>query len=205
MHFRSLSLSLLALPAFLFSSSEACSQAFTEGSNVVSLGYGGVTLLGSLSQNFDDYNDVQYKGMGPLYFKFEHAMTDNIGLGVNVAYATNEWSYDYASTDANGNAVNYKETTSRSTYSILARFNYHIGSNDKFDPYVGFGMGYRDATWKYDTTNPDGTTNVDIKGLMPFGMELTIGARYFFTENIGLYAEVGAAKSVVQGGLAVKF
>jgi hypothetical protein len=36
-------------------------------------------------------------------------------------------------------------------------------------------------------------------------MELTIGARYFFTENIGLYAELGAAKTVVQGGLAVKF
>lgn len=205
MHFRSLSLSLLAIPAFLLHTSAARAQAFIEDGNSIAIGYGGVTLLGSISQNFDEYGDVNYKGMGPIYFKYEHGMTDKIGLGINVAYAQNEWAYSYATTDANGEAVTYKEKTSRSAYSILARFNYHIGSDDKFDPYVGFGMGYRNATWKYDTTDPDGTTDVDISGLMPFGMELTIGARYFFSENIGLYAEVGAAKSVVQGGLAVKF
>ncbi len=198
------------LPAFtiaalLLGSFQANAQAFPEGSNSISVGYGGVTLLGSISKNFDSYTDVNYSGMGPIYFKYEHAMTDNLGLGVNVAYAQNEWSYKYSDTDANNNSVTYTETTSRSTYSILARLNYHIGSDDKFDPYLGIGLGYRDATWKYDTTNPDGTTNVDISGLMPFGMDLTLGMRYFFTENIGLYAEFGAAKSVLQGGLAVKF
>jgi hypothetical protein len=40
---------------------------------------------------------------------------------------------------------------------------------------------------------------------MPFGMELTFGFRYFFAPNFGLYAEVGAAKSVAQGGISVKF
>ncbi len=198
-------LPVFTIAALLLGSFQANAQAFPEGSNSISVGYGGVTLLGSISKNFDSYTDVNYSGMGPIYFKYEHAMTDNLGLGVNVAYAQNEWSYKYSDTDANNNSVTYTETTSRSTYSILARLNYHIGSDDKFDPYLGIGLGYRDATWKYDTTNPDGTTNVDISGLMPFGMELTLGMRYFFTENIGLYAEFGAAKSVLQGGLAVKF
>jgi len=40
---------------------------------------------------------------------------------------------------------------------------------------------------------------------MPFGFEFTLGARYFFSNNIGVYAEVGAAKSVMQGGLVAKF
>lgn len=198
-------LPVFTIAALLLGSFQANAQAFPEGSNSISVGYGGITLLGSISKNFDSYTDVNYSGMGPIYFKYEHAMTDNLGLGVNVAYAQNEWSYKYSDTDANNNSVTYTETTSRSTYSILARLNYHIGSDDKFDPYLGIGLGYRDATWKYDTTNPDGTTNVDISGLMPFGMELTLGMRYFFTENIGLYAEFGAAKSVLQGGLAVKF
>jgi opacity protein-like surface antigen len=180
-------------------------QAFPEGSNSISIGYGGVTLLSSISKNFDNYADVKYSGMGPIYFKFEHAMTDNLGLGVNVAYATNEWNYKYTGSDANGNPATYTETTTRSTYSILARLNYHIGSNDKFDPYLGLGLGYRDATWKYDSTAPEGTSGVELKGLMPLGMELTMGLRYFFTDNIGLYAEFGAAKSVLQGGLSVKF
>ncbi len=183
----------------------AWAQAFPEGSNSISLGYGGVTMLASISKNFDTYADVKYTGMGPLYFKYEHAMTDHLGLGVNVAYATNEWNYKYTGSDANGNPATYSETTSRSTYSILARLNYHIGTNDKFDPYVGLGLGYRDATWNYDSTDPNGTSGVEISGLVPLGMELTLGMRYFFTDNIGLYAELGAAKSVLQGGLSVKF
>jgi len=179
--------------------SDARAQAFTEGSNNVSIGYGGVTFLGAISRNFDSYADVNYSGLGPIYFKYERGVSENIGLGISFAYATNEWVYKYESFDET-----YTETTSRSTYSILARFNYHIGDSDKFDPYIGFGVGYRDAKW---TSKSSGSTSsgVELKSLMPFGMEITMGARYFFTDNIGLYAEVGAAKSVVQGGLALKF
>lgn len=179
--------------------SEARAQAFTEGSNNVSIGYGGVTFLGAISRNFDSYTDVNYSGLGPIYFKYERGVSENIGLGISFAYATNEWVYKYQIFDET-----YTETTNRSTYSILARFNYHIGDSEKFDPYIGFGLGYRDATW---TSKSSGSTSsgVELKSVMPFGMDLTFGARYFFTDNIGLYAEVGAAKSVVQGGLALKF
>ncbi|MGV3636730.1 MAG: outer membrane beta-barrel protein [Flavobacteriales bacterium] len=179
--------------------SRAQAQAFTEGSNNIYLGYGAVTLMGSISRNFDTYTDVDYSSLGPIYVKYEHGVTENIGLGISFAYATNQWVYKYTA-----NEQTYTETTDRSTYSILARFNYHIGDSEKFDPYIGFGVGYRDATW---TSESDGTTSsgVELKSLFPFGMDLTFGTRYFFTDNIGLYAEVGAAKSVVQGGLAVKF
>lgn len=201
--------SILSLPVFalitMLPPARALAQAFPEGSNSISVGYGGVTFIGSISKNFDQYADVGYKGMGPVYFKYEHAVTDNLGLGLNVAYAENEWNYKYTDTDANGNTGTYTERTTRSTYSVLARLNYHIGSQEKFDPYIGLGLGYRDAKWNYDSNNPNGTSGVELKGLMPLGMELTLGMRYFFTENIGLYAEVGGAKSVVQGGLSVKF
>lgn len=188
-----------AIASVSLNTPDAQAQAFTEGSNNVYLGYGAVTLLGSISRNFDTYTDVNYSSLGPIYVKYEHGMTENIGLGISFAYATNEWVYKYQSFEQT-----YTETTERSTYSILARFNYHIGDSEKFDPYIGFGVGYRDATW---TSKSDGLTSsgVELKSVFPFGMDLTFGARYFFTDNIGLYAEVGAAKSVVQGGLAVKF
>lgn len=66
-------------------------------------------------------------------------------------------------------------------------------------------MGYRDANWRMTTTGPEGGSGVELKSLMPFGFEFTLGARYFFTEHIGLHAEVGAAKSVIQGGLVARF
>lgn len=188
-----------AIASVSLNAPDAQAQAFTEGSNNIYLGYGAVTLLGSISRNFDSYSDVNYSSLGPIYVKYEHGVTEDIGLGISFAYATNEWVYKYTSLDQV-----YTETTERSTYSILARFNYHIGDSEKFDPYIGFGVGFRDATW---TSKSDGATSsgVELKSLFPFGMDLTFGTRYFFTDNIGLYAEVGAAKSVVQGGLAVKF
>lgn len=189
----------LLTAGLLLTSGTARAQAFSEGDNSINVGYGFVTFLGSISENFDSYGDVQYKGMGPLYFKFEHAVTDHIGLGLNVAYATNEWVYNYQFDNST-----YTETTKRSTYSVLARFNYHFGESEKFDPYFGMGLGFRQAKWTSEDSGPEGS-GVELKSLMPFGMDLTLGARYFFTPNVALYAEVGAAKSVVQAGASFKF
>ncbi|MBX2978350.1 MAG: outer membrane beta-barrel protein [Flavobacteriales bacterium] len=202
--FRTLLIGSTALLSAL-SASSAQAQAFQEGGHTVSVGHGAVTFLGNLNRTFDLYTDLNYKGLGPLYLKYEYGVTDRIGLGVNIAYATNEWSYRYQGTDENGNAAQYTESTERNTYSVLARFNYHFGNSDRFDPYFGFGMGYRDANWKFNSSDPNGGSGVEVKSLMPFGFEFTLGARYFFTDNIGLYAEVGGAKSVFQGGLVAKF
>ncbi|HEY0976222.1 MAG TPA: outer membrane beta-barrel protein [Flavobacteriales bacterium] len=180
-------------------SGHASAQVFKEGSNSIGLGYGFGTFLGGLSSNFDQFGEVKYKGTGPLYFKFEHGVSDRIGLGVNVAYATNQWDYTYTS-----DSSTYKETTKRSTYSVLARFNYHFGNSDRFDPYLGLGLGYRNAKWTVEDSG-SGTSGVELKSLMPFGMELTIGARYFFSPNIAGYLEVGGAKSVAQVGVSAMF
>ena len=199
MNLRPLALYTTAIASLLLRSDYILAQAFPKGSTSLSVGYGAGTFMSAISRNFEVNSDVAYSSMGPAYFKFEHAMDDHVGLGLNVAYATNEWSYRYTH-----DTTMYKGRTSRSTYSILARFNYHIGTNDAFDPYVGFGLGYRDAKWTIDDDGPV-DSGVTLKSVVPFGMEFTFGFRYFFTPNIGLYAEVGAAKSVAQGGLSVKF
>lgn len=194
-----------ALALFAALPSTLHAQAFPKGKNMVSVGYGAVTFLGNLKRTFDPYTDLTYRSLGPLYLKYEHAVADNIGLGLSFAYAENSFSYRYTSTDEAGVERSYKETTERSTYSVLARFNFHMGDSPRFDPYVGFGLGYRDAQWKVRSDAPSGSSGVDMKSLMPFGFELTIGARYFFLENLGVYAEVGGAKSIFQGGLSARF
>lgn len=180
-------------------------QAFPKGKNMLSVGHGGITFLGNLKRSFDPYTDLTYGSLGPLYLKYEHAVADNIGLGLSFAYAENSFSYRYTSLDADGVERSYKETTERTTYSILARFNFHIGDNARFDPYVGFGVGYRDADWRISSDSPNGSSGVNLKSVMPFGFEMTIGARYFFLENLGIYAEMGGAKSIFQGGLTARF
>jgi opacity protein-like surface antigen len=199
MHHRTLLLLAFVLPSF----SQA--QVFKEGQSALSFGYGVGSFIGALNASFESYADINTSTLGPIFFKYEYGITEELGLGVNVAYGTNSWQYRYNSLDANGADVTYTETTERVHYSVLARLNYHFGSEEKFDPYFGVGLGYRNAIWSTESTDPFGTSGVSLRGFFPLGMELTIGARYFFTENIGLYAELGAAKTVVQGGLAVKF
>jgi outer membrane protein W len=193
--------------AALFMPRTGNGQALPEGTHTVSLGYGLGTLMGAIGNTFNVFDDVNYSQFGPLYFKYEYAISDNIGLGVNFAYATNTWSYFYNEPiDMDGNVIDrrHTETVDRVTYSVLARMNFHMGDSPTFDPYIGLGLGYRDAIWTTSTTGGRGS-GVNLKGLVPLGFELTIGARYFFTQNIGLFAEVGAAKSVLQGGLAFRF
>jgi opacity protein-like surface antigen len=203
MHRSSLfTLPVLAGMALFISPIDSHAQAFEEGVNTASVGYGFVTLLGSVNNTFDSYSDVNYSSTGPLYAKFEHAISDKVGLGLNFAYAGNQWAYQF---NDGYDGTNYTETSKRTTFSVLARMNFHFGSSDKFDPYAGFGLGYRSANWTIDTDDPNGGSGVDFKTLVPLGMEITVGARYYFMEHLGAYVEVGAAKSVVQVGLVGKF
>jgi len=136
-------------------------QAFQEGSHTLSVGHGAVTFLGNLNRTFETYVDLEYKSLGPLYLKYEYGVTNRIGLGINLAYATNEWSYRYETTDDQGNTTTYGESTERDTYSLLARLNYHFGNSERFDPYFGFGVGYRDANWQLNSSGPDGGSGVE--------------------------------------------
>ena len=197
------SLPFLAGMALFTAPLDSKAQTFDENTNTISAGYGFVTLLGAISESFDTYNDLKYSSLGPIYLKFEHAISDKVGMGLNVAYATNKWEYRYDDSST-GTAQQYTETTSRSTYSILVRMNFHFGESDKFDPYAGFGIGYRDAKWTVASTAPGGTSGTDLKTSVPFGFEMTVGARYYFAEHFGVYLETGLAKSVVQAGLVVK-
>lgn len=101
---------LAATLALSFVTCRTQAQSFKEGDNFLSAGYGVGTLLGSVSTNFDNYGQLEYKGTGPIYLKFEHGVSENIGLGLNLAYAMNQWDYTYQL-----DSTTYAETTKRTT------------------------------------------------------------------------------------------
>ena len=164
-------------------------QAFEEGKSQISLGYG---LVNSTQAFVFAYGELENSSLGPIFLKYEYGVSEKVGFGLNVAYATASASYDNIFLD---------ELTSLDWWgaSFNARVNRHFGSSDKFDPYIGFGMGYKIANWSYSNDDDN-----DIKALIPLGFEATFGARYMFTPNIGLFSEVGLAKGIIQAGLNIK-
>ena len=152
-------------------------------------GYGIGIILGSVKLSLSNYADVNSGQLGPLYLKLERGVSDHIGLGLNLAYVRNKWSYLYNSYDSIGNPIQYRQSLDRNSYSVLAHLNFHIGNSEKFDPYVGFGLVFRHASWKYDTNDPNDSSgigsNVDVPNIsFPLGFELGIGARYIITPNL---------------------
>jgi hypothetical protein len=188
-------LTFIALTGF------AQSTAFEKNKLYISGGYG----FGNLGVAvFRDLGSVlETRAVGPLHFKAEYAVTEKIGLGVYYAYTQAELETIDEKVDVRINGIPDKLRWNASwrSYSFLLRFNAHFGENEKLDPYLGFGMGFRD--WKYSATSNDNQKS-DASALVNVGFETTFGLRYFPVPRIGMFTELGLSKSLIQFGITGK-
>lgn len=86
-------------------------------------------------------------------------------------------------------------------WMIAARGTYHFIFHDKFDPYAALSLGYWGYSWKWkgngQISDPTGTYG-------GFGPGFVAGARYFFTPNIAIYAEIGYLLNILNFGVTFK-
>ena len=165
----------------LFSLSLVATQSFAQlaidkGTKFVNLGLG----LGG------------YGGAGGLAFgaSADFGVAPSITVGGQVAYR----SFNYGYLGVNDN-INYLYFAVRGSY----HFNELLKlPTDKVDLYAGLGIGYESVTY----SDSFGT------GFTAFGsgiyVPLHLGGRYFFTEKIGAFAEVGAGVSPLMLGVTFK-
>lgn len=143
--------------------------------------------------------------------RFEYMVADNFGVGLDVNYEVSGFGYDY--NEYNPVTFNYDLPT---TYDYKAkklramvRLNYHFVQNDRVDAYTGFAGGYKNVS--RTTTRTDNTTGIVTDGvsgeaLIPVAIRLAIGARIYFTDNIGVNVELGAlGGALLQFGISAKF
>jgi hypothetical protein len=90
---------------------------------------------------------------------------------------------------------------SGSMTGIGAKASWHFNFVKNIDPYVSLTLGY--LIWN-ETWDPPGYKVKTDYSTFLYGVN--IGGRYFFTKNIGIYAELGySAVSLASLGLALKF
>lgn len=166
------------------------------------------------------WNDYNSKG-GPLSYggRIEYMVSDQIGIGVDVNYEVSGYEFtkeDYAY-DANGQVIydinnnpvydNYTQVYTAKKLRGMFRLNYHFLQEDKIDMYVGFAGGYKNVNRSWDSTPNDpnfADLNSDIS--IPVTMRMAVGAKMYFTENIGAHVELGAfGGGLLQFGVSVKF
>jgi hypothetical protein len=86
-------------------------------------------------------------------------------------------------------------------WTLCARGTYHFVFMDKFDPYAGIVLGLMGTSWKWkgDNTIPDETgSSIDFRG------GFFVGARYYFTDSFGVYAEMGYLLNFFNAGVTFK-
>lgn len=158
-------------------------------SMVVALGITGVAnaQMGSAQINagigFDSWKGV------PVYAGADYFVTDDISVGGEVSYASvnNYNNYD----------------TKFSIFGIGANGNYHFNQilelPSEWDLYAGVSLNY--YNWSYDSK----INGIDLggnNGINPGGQ---IGARYFFSPNLGINLQFGGGSNVSGGKLGITY
>jgi hypothetical protein len=209
---------IVSAVVLVFTTNNANGQAFEEGTKVAALGIGfpnfAKTLLktGETSNSNSSSATTNYKatGFGPLHARFEYGLTDKFGIGLSINYNTYGATWNQSTNSYNSNTGlytpgYYSYAIKGSSINFLIRGNRHWDVNDKVDIFSGFGLGYNSRTITYTSTDPNYNNNSIDVALFPVGFEWTVGMRYYFTENIGMYIEGGYAKDILQAGIVGKF
>jgi hypothetical protein len=173
-------------------------QALEKGDNLINIGFG-------IDPYYNYYKGPGYRrtAVGPVTLSYEHILTDVLGVGrIGVGGLVGQSFYTTKYYD--GNYYDYKYRTIRT--AIIARAAYHFDIPVKgLDLYAGLGFGaYINShrEWKkhhgiHDYENRWSSAN--------FAFSIYGGVRYFFNDNVGIFAEFGYGISALNAGISFKF
>src|SRR5690348_11955619 len=99
---------ILLLSAAGLCSFAARSQAFEMGRSYISVGYGVGNFATTFVKAATQGSNIQTSFFGPAFFKYEYAVSENVGFGVAVAYLSAKATSDDTYYDQNNNQVTYK-------------------------------------------------------------------------------------------------
>ena len=109
-------------------------------------------------------------------------------------------AFDYYSGDDDV----FAGSNSFTVINISATANYHFKMTDtKFDPFFGLGLGFESWSWDGDCVfgGIDYCDGIGSSGIFFVGR---LGARYFFSEKMAAYADVGAGAATLNLGIMFK-
>jgi len=177
---------IMAAPLMLAQES-AQESWFNKGDKVINLGIGiGNTL----------YSGSYYtRGVPPISVSYEQGIVDGIAekgvIGILGYVGYTSYKYDYL-------GWGYKY----SNIIIGAGGLFHYPLVNKLDTYAGILLGYNIATATEFGTYPGYDYNASSGGIVFSGF---VGARYYFTESVAAFAQVGYGIAYLTFGVSFKF
>jgi hypothetical protein len=157
-----------------------------------------VLINAGIGYGFSSYG----MGIPPISVSADFKLPIKAPITLGATGAISTWTYSTG-------GGNYAIDVTYTNIGFGARGAYHFGFAKNLDTYIGATLGYviQSADVKYGSYyDTPGVTKTAYDGVSFFLFGANIGARYFFTKNIGAYLELGwSGLQVASVGLAVKF
>ncbi|MES2140760.1 MAG: outer membrane beta-barrel protein [Bacteroidota bacterium] len=184
---------LLNSNSFAQKAQTSSGNSVEEGTIIIDGFYGFPYFNGSALRALFSNTVGNVRNTNHLGAKVEYMVTDAIGLGVEFTYANATVSYR--------DSLYRTYTAGISKLRVLGKMNYHFATDENMDPYLTFGAGIKQTTFYDNSTNGVKWTGF----LFPVAIRVGVGMRYFFTDVVGVNAEVGLGGPLMQAGVSFRF
>lgn len=165
------------------------SQPFQKGTNVISAGVGLGSSLGSFSSGSQT---------PALSVNYEKGVWDVGGPGViSLGGYLGRKSYKYSGSE-------YTEKLGYTIIGLRSAYHYNGIKSDQFDVYGGVMLSYNIVSYSYKDENGNSAFTGGNYGSAA-GFTLYVGGRYFFSDNVAAFAELGYGVSYLTLGVSLKF
>ncbi len=172
-------------------------QVFKKGANLVNvgIGFGAAYSQTGLSAK-----------VAPLSISYEHGINEKWGVGGFFGYYAGSLSQKFSAFSSNG-IVTATLTNDVSYFTVGLRGLYHFKVTDKYDLYASTMLGYNAGSAKLSVDPPSAALGATLPFAVSSGVVVgaIVGGRYFFTERIGAFAELGYGFAYATVGLSATF
>ena len=167
--------------------------------------------------NGDEENIQEYRAVGSMLSyggRFEYMLSDKVGVGADVNYEVSGFAFKFEdqvyAPDGSGlgGLTTYEAQYTAKKLRAMLRLNYHFVQSEKVDMYSAFAGGYKNVnrTWETNPSHPEYQDANASGAIIPVTLRIAVGAKVYFTQNIGAHIELGAfGGGLLQAGLSVKF
>ncbi|MCW3104073.1 MAG: hypothetical protein JWO09_2513 [Bacteroidetes bacterium] len=182
------------------------SKCFDENSKVLNLGVGFASASYYRSYRGKGYN---YRSSPAFSLSYEQALKNKLGpgfLGIGAYLGYQSSTARYNNSYYNGGLYYYEHKWK--SYTVAARAAYHLDflNSERAEIYAGVTVGVNIRTYRYETNSPDPNSAYYSlsNGAVAPAYSAFLGARWYFTQNIGLFGELGSS-NISWGTLGFSF
>jgi hypothetical protein len=201
---------LLASTVILFSIGAKAQNSFGVGTSAINLGVGFGYSFGYYGSSVSSTPVIS----GSYEYGAVRLGPGTLGLGVQIGYQGASYSYSeydpyyYYYYGIPGGTYTYSYTWTTTLFGIRGMYHPDFVNGKKYDLYAGIQLSYDHVSSSFSTNDPyysqyGGVANSSVgSSFYPY---IIIGGRYYFTDNIGVWAELGYSLAYLNLGLSIKF